>query len=177
MHGPVAEFQTGPPVSPLNDSGRPLSRATTRPGTTCFSLTALATCRRQIAVKGCSCTLLARFSTPGRPGRWRRHDDDNPLTPGAGKRPQAPAGPTLEGPGDPPLGNGTQDRGNPCSAPQSARKSRRHNPLLSSLLSVVEEIIGFRGAGRPPRPGAATGSRGGCRPGGRSRATREREQG
>lgn len=70
---------------------------------------------------------------------------------------------------------------NSLSAPRSARELRRHNPLLSSLLSVVEEIIGFRGAGRPPRPGAATGSRssrdGGGRPSSRSRATTTRAQG
>lgn len=63
---------------------------------------------------------------------------------------------------------------NPLSAPRSARKSRRHNPLLSSLLSVVEEIIGFRGA-RTPFP-AGRGQRQQPRrrsAGGRSRATRE----
>ncbi|MFF2721358.1 replication-relaxation family protein [Streptomyces sp. NPDC058011] len=34
-------------------------------------------------------------------------------------------------------------------------------------MSVVEEIIGFRGTGRPPRPGPATSSRDAGRPGGR----------
>lgn len=65
---------------------------------------------------------------------------------------------------------------NPLSAPGSARELRRHNPYLYSLMSVVEENSGFRGAGRPPRPDAATGSRdGGGMPSSRPRGT-TREQ-
>lgn len=67
---------------------------------------------------------------------------------------------------------------NPLSVAQSAREPRRHNPLLSSLLSVVEEIIGFRGA-RVPFP-AGRGQRQQPRrwsAGERSRVTTTREQG
>ncbi|GGS23885.1 hypothetical protein GCM10010284_66190 [Streptomyces rubiginosohelvolus] len=58
---------------------------------------------------------------------------------------------------------------NPLSAPGSARELRRHNPFLSSLLSVVEEIIGFRGPDALPgrtRPPAAAAA---CRAAGRER--------
>ncbi len=98
--------------------------------------------------------------TTTHPRAGQRHRTGRPPADGLARAGQAQGsslGIHFGGPSGTPFGARHPGREeNPLSAPQTAQKSRRHNPLLSSLLSVVEEIIGFQG-GRVPsaaEPGA-----------------------